>query len=183
MTIKKWHWALVTIGILIVLLILLILLTGTGERTVSNIFFIPAGTFNPVPGGNASGEKGTTDNANEADDLQSQEQKLMDANLVIDEWNVSSPKRPQRNITIIHVTDEDFKGYPELEKAMYDKKNSPPGEGSGWSLSVTGFGANQSDYDRFMNLVCRNKTRLECYADIPAFEYYGRYYFIGIAVF
>ncbi|MFA5268691.1 MAG: hypothetical protein WC379_12045 [Methanoregula sp.] len=180
MTIKKWHWALVTIGILIVLLILL---TGTGERTVSNIFFIPAGTFNPVPGGNASAEKGTTDKAHEADAIQSLEQKIMDAELSIDEWNVSSPKKPQRNITILHVTDEDFKGYPELAKAMHDRKNSPPGEGSGWSLSSTGFGANQSDYDRFMNLVCRNKTRFECYADLPVFEYYGRYYYIGIALF
>ena len=45
--IKKWHWAIGTIGILMILIIL----PGTGllhgERTISNTYFIPAGTFHP----------------------------------------------------------------------------------------------------------------------------------------
>ena len=41
---KKWYWAL---GIFVVIIAILILLSSTGERSVSNFYFIPAGTFSP----------------------------------------------------------------------------------------------------------------------------------------
>jgi len=180
MTIKKWPWALAMIGIFVVMFILL---TGTGERFVSNLTFIPAGSSNMYPNVNSTSETGMTGNATLSGDHERMDTKMMDANFVINEWNISSPMSHQRNITIIRITDDDFKGIPELERVMHKVKNNPPGWGSGWSLSITGFGGNQSDYYRFMNSVCENKTRLECYADLPAFEYYGRHYFIEIAVF
>jgi len=58
-TIKKWHWALGTIGII---LLILILLPGTGERSVSNLYIIPAGTFSPFHEMNVPAEQNVTGN-------------------------------------------------------------------------------------------------------------------------
>jgi hypothetical protein len=55
---KKWHWALGTISVIIVVLIFL---QGTGEKAVSNFYFIPAGTFSPLHGADdPTGQNGTT---------------------------------------------------------------------------------------------------------------------------
>jgi hypothetical protein len=42
---KKWHWALGTIGIII---LILILVQGVGERSVSYLSIIPARELQPV---------------------------------------------------------------------------------------------------------------------------------------
>ena len=43
--IKKWYWVLGTIGVIIVIIIFL---QGTGEKSVSNFYIIPAETFSPL---------------------------------------------------------------------------------------------------------------------------------------
>lgn len=43
-TMKKWHWALGTIGTIIILILSLFLLQGAGERSVSDFYIIPAGS-------------------------------------------------------------------------------------------------------------------------------------------
>ena len=171
MTIKKWHWALVTIGILIVLLILL---TGTGERTVSNIFFIPAGTFSPVPYGNASPEG----------DLQPQDQKKIATDYYIYEGDPGYQQilRSDRNITILHVTDDDLKKFPKLESTLHSDMNTTAAGDTKNLREVARLKGDISDYPPFINSVCKNRTRQECYADMAAFEYNGRYYFISVVV-
>jgi hypothetical protein len=118
--------------------------------------------------------------------LQPQGQKINDSEVCIDEWNRSAPAAHyySRNITIIPVTDEDFRSFPELQRVMREVKDKPPANSSEWAKSVSYFNANQSDYYGWLlDSICRNKTRIDCYADGPAFEYHGRYYFIDIASF
>jgi hypothetical protein len=82
------------------------------------------------------------------------------------------------------VTEDDFRSFPELQRAMLEVKDKPPANSSEWVKSVSYFNANQSDYYGWLlDSVCKDKTRIECYADLVAFEYHGRYYFIDIASF
>ncbi|MFA4824252.1 MAG: hypothetical protein WC593_03755 [Methanoregula sp.] len=58
---KKWYWALGTIGVIIVILIIaLLFLPGTHGRSVSNIHFIPAGTFSMFYETNVTAEQDVT---------------------------------------------------------------------------------------------------------------------------
>jgi len=162
------------------------LITGPGENAVSNLYFIPAGTFSLFPKGNASPETGPVDKISPSVTLQSQGRKINDSEVCIDEWNRSAPAAHyySRNITIIPVTDEDFRSFPELQRVMLEVKDKPPANSSEWAKSVSYFNANQSDYYGWLlDYICRSKTRIECYVDGPAFEYHGRYYFIDIASF
>ena len=176
MKIKKWLWALATIGIFI---ILVILLTGAGERTVSNIYFIPAGTFSPVPDVNTSLEKGTTGNAIEAGYLQLKNQKLIDTEYYVYAGNLSSRQVRGRNVTILPITNDDLKEFPELERSIHSAENNPAAWDTGELRDVAVFKGNMSDFSPFINSVCKNRTRQECYADMAAFEYHGQYYFIS----
>ncbi len=60
---KKWYWALGTIGVFIVILIIgLFILPATHERSVSNLYIIPAGTFSVFHGTNVPAEQDVTGN-------------------------------------------------------------------------------------------------------------------------
>jgi hypothetical protein len=183
MLVKKWYWIVTIFGIGAVVLLLM---TCPVENAISNKCFLPAGTFSLSPQGNASPETGPEDEISPGVTLQPQGQKINDSEVCIDEWNRSAPAAHyySRNITIIPVTDEDFRSFPELQRVMREVKDKPPANSSEWAKSVSYFNANQSDYYGWLlDSICRNKTRIECYADGPAFEYHGRYYFIDIASF
>jgi len=60
---KKRYWALGTIGIIIgILMIALFILPGTNERSVSNLYIIPAGTFSIFHEKNVPAEQSVTGN-------------------------------------------------------------------------------------------------------------------------
>jgi hypothetical protein len=181
MTMKKWHGVVTIIGAVVVLIILLVSANG---NSVTNLYIIPAGTFSIFPVVNASLEKSAEGNFSSQDYLGSQDQKLMDAEVLIYEWDVSIPDRYKRNITIIHVSEKDFQDYPELEKTMLDLRDNSPLADGNRSHYLTGFSANLSDYEHWLlNSICRDKTRHDCYEDLAIFEYYGRHYDIGVAFF
>jgi hypothetical protein len=162
------------------------LITGPGENAVSNLYILPAGTFSLFPKGNASPETGMMDKISSDVPLLPQDWKINDSEVDIGEWNRSArePGDYQRNVTIIHVTEDDFDSYPELQQAMLEVRDKPPANSSEWGKRVSYFSANQSDYYGWLlDSICENKTRIECYADLAAFEYHGRYYFIDIASF
>jgi len=162
------------------------LITDPGENAVSNLYFLPVGTFSMFPLETASPETGPEDKISPEVTLQPQGRKINDSEVCIDEWNRSAPAAHyySRNITIIPVTDEDFRSFPELQRVMLEVKDKPPSNSSEWAKSVSYFNANQSDYyEWLLDSICRNKTRIECYVDGPAFEYHGRYYFIDLASF
>jgi hypothetical protein len=183
MPVKKWYWIVVILGIGIVVLLLM---TCPGENAISNKCFLPAGTFSLFHQGNASPETGPEDKTSPEVTLQPQGQKINDSDVGIGEWNRSArePGDYQRNVTIIPVTDDDFRSFPELQRAMLEVKDKPPANSSEWGKRVSYFRANQSDYYGWLrDSICKNKTRIECYADLAAFEYHGRYYFIDIISF
>jgi len=63
---KKWYWALGTIGIgIIILIIALFILPGTNEGAVSNLSIIPAGTFSVFHETNIRTEQNVTGNISE----------------------------------------------------------------------------------------------------------------------
>ncbi len=161
------------------------LITGPGENAVSNLYFLPAGTFSLFPLENASPETGLGDKISPEVTLQPEGRKINDSEICISEWNRSAREGGhQRNITIIPVTEDDFRSFPELRRAMLEVKDKPPANSSEWNKIVSDFNANQSDYYGWLlDSICKNKTRIECYADLAAFEYHGRYYFIDIASF
>jgi len=60
---KKWYWALGTIGVIIVILIIgLFILPATHERSVSNLYIIPAGTFSVFHEMNVTAEQNVAGN-------------------------------------------------------------------------------------------------------------------------
>lgn len=181
MTMKKWYWIL---AIIIFSILAIILLSGMGGNAITNTYYIPAGTFSIFPVVNASLEKSADGDFSSQDYLRSQEQKLMDAEVLIYKWNVSVPDRYKRNITIIHVSEKDFQDYPDLERTMLDVKDDPPLADGNQSHYLTGFPANLSDYEHWLlDSICKDKTRHDCYEDLAIFEYYGRHYDIGVAFF
>ncbi|MFA5268690.1 MAG: hypothetical protein WC379_12040 [Methanoregula sp.] len=180
MTMKNWHWALAILSILVVILIFQ---TGTGENFVSNLYIIPAGTFSQVPDINSSSEKGMTGNAIEAGDLRGEDQKLIDTEYYVYAGNLSSRQVRGRNLTILHIADNDLKKFPELERSIHSAEYYPAARDTGELRDVAVFKGNMSDYTPFINSVCKNRTRSECYADMAAFEYHGQYYFISEIIY
>lgn len=102
--------------------------------------------------------------------------KIVNAHFEIQEWDLSS----LRNRTIVHVTFDQLKDFPDFERSMHGVIN-----GSGtWSYGhrvVAWFEGNESDLYRFNRVACRNETRdlADCYPDPPVFEYHGQYYTIS----
>lgn len=172
--IKKWHWAFAIVGILVVLFLMI---QGTGENTVSNLYIIPAGIFSPFHETNISMDQKMTGNATLAGDNLLQEQKKIDSHFSVEEWNLSSKQSSPLKITVIHVTDDELKEFSEFERSIHGADKNPAIGDTG-KRSVASFEGNQSDYIRFIDAVCKNKTRAECYPNMPVFEYHGRYYFI-----
>jgi hypothetical protein len=100
-----------------------------------------------------------------------QDQKVIDTNFEIYEWNMNYP----RWMTIVHVTYDELKDFPDLEKGMHGVNTDPTvWQNDRWA--VAWFGGNYSDYIRFHNAACKNKTLVECYPSSPLYEYHGQYY-------
>ena len=161
MPIKKGSWIVVILGIGAVVLLLM---TCPGETAVSNQCVLPAGTFSLFPHGNTSSETGPGDKISPAVTLQPQGRKINDSDICISEWNRSAREAGhQRNVTIIPVTDDDFRSFSELQRSMLEVKDKPPANSSEWNKIVSDFNANQSDYYGWLrDSICRNKTRIEC---------------------
>jgi len=103
-------------------------------------------------------------------------QKIVNAHFEIQEWDFSS----LRNRTIIPVTYDELKDFPDFERSMHDVIN-----GSGtWAYGhrvVAWFDGNESDLYQFYHIACKNETRnlADCYPYPPVFEYHGQYYTIS----
>jgi hypothetical protein len=102
-----------------------------------------------------------------------QDKKVIDIHYVIEENNLSFV----HNMIIIHLTSDELKEFPDLERAMHGENDNPVFQRYG-TWVVSDFDGNMSDYLRFHNLPCKNKTLLECYPNPPLYEYHGQYYVI-----
>ena len=100
-----------------------------------------------------------------------QDQKVIDTNFEIYELNKNYP----RWMTIVHLTYDELKEFPDLEKVMHGVNNDP----NAWQndqRAVAWFDGNYSEYIRFHSAACKNKTLIECYPSSPLYEYHGQYY-------
>lgn len=102
-----------------------------------------------------------------------QDHKVIDTHFGIQEWNRNYP----RWMTIVHVTYDEFKEFPDLERVMHGV-NTDPNVWQNNNRVVAWFDGNYSDYIRFQNAACKNKTFIECYPNTPIYEYHEQYYTI-----
>lgn len=83
-----------------------------------------------------------------------------------------------RWMTIVHMTYDELKEFPDLERVMHGV-NTDPNAWQNNNRVVALFDGNQSDYIRFQNAACKNKTFIECYPNRPIYEYHGQYYTVS----
>ena len=144
----------------ITVLCILIILGITGCFIAYGIFF---------PGINH-----TSGNSSSKETSLVQDQKVIDANFEIQEWNFNYP----RWMVLVHLTNNEVKDFPDLEKAMHGVNPDP----NAWQNDhrvAAWFDGNQSDFIRFHNAVWKNQTIAECYPCTPIYEYHGQYYTIS----
>jgi hypothetical protein len=91
----------------------------------------------------------------------------MDAWCEIQEFNLTI----KHNQTIVPVTDDDLKSYPEFEKYLRDENNNPPAWNFGTRL-VKDFQCNESRALKFIAL----SRKFEENPNQPVLEYHGHYY-------
>ncbi|MHB8163196.1 MAG: hypothetical protein ACYDDV_02485 [Methanoregula sp.] len=96
---------------------------------------------------------------------------MIDTNFEIYELNMNYP----RWMTIIHLTYEELKDFPDLERVMHGV-NTDPNVWQNDQRAVAWFDGNYSEYIIFHNAACKNKTLVECYPSSPLYEYHGQYY-------
>jgi hypothetical protein len=147
---------------------------GAGERSVSNFYIIPAGIFTPFYAMNIPTQQDLTGDTTPAGDGPLDNQKITNAHYEIQEWNLSFI----HNMSIIHVTYDELKQFPDLERAMHGVNQGTGAWQSGYRL-VDWFEGNMSDQYRFNAVVCKNKPLDECFSNPPVFEYHGQYYTIS----
>ncbi len=83
-----------------------------------------------------------------------------------------------RNMTIIHVTDDDLGVFPALKKIFETAgTNTRVWRGKGQRLAGN-FEANMTQYSHFNHAVCNNVTLDICFANPPLYEYNGKYFLI-----
>lgn len=126
--------------------------------------FIAYGIFFP-------GINQTSGNSSSGRASQIQDQKVIDTNFEIYELNMNYP----RWMTIVHVTYDELKEFPNLERVMHGV-NTDPNVWQNDQRAVAWFGGNYSDYIRFHNAAWKNQTIAECYPCTPLYEYHGQYY-------
>ena len=176
---KNRYWTITITGIAV---FLIILLAYTGGNSISNLYFIPAGTCNPFQETNVSPDQVTAGNTVLRGDDPGKEQKKIDSHFDVDEWNLSSQERSSRKISVLDVTDKDLREFPGLERSLQKTVEKPNPVDMGLR-PVASFEGNVSDYVRFISSVCQNKPRSECYGDVPVFNYHGRNYSISWFVY
>jgi hypothetical protein len=142
---------------LITIISILIVLGIAGSYLTYGIFF---------PGINQ-----TSGNSSSKETSLMQDQKVIDTNFEIYELNMNYP----RWMTIVHLTYDELKEFPDLESVMHGV-NTDPNAWQNNQRMVAWFGGNYSDYIRFHNAACKNKTLAECYPSAPLYEYHGQYY-------
>ena len=117
--------------------------------------------------------------ASESDDLITPSPSPSQAPLVID----ASFSISEANISIIdykpiaHVTFEDLKKYPELERSMHSDINSSHAWFGGTRL-VNIFEGNVSRFYAVVDKICEGKLLAECNCGM-LFEYHGDYYLVS----
>jgi len=102
--------------------------------------------------------------------------KLIDVHYEIQEWDLSLVHNHNR--TIIHVTHDELKEFPDFERALIESTTNV----RAWSYGtrvVKWFDGNDSEYIRFHIVACKNQTLFECYPNPPVYEYNGQYYTIS----
>jgi hypothetical protein len=99
---------------------------------------------------------------------------ISDVEFEIQEANVSIVKY----INSTPVSFKELQIYPELEGYMHGVNNDREVWHQGWRL-VTDFTGNLSQYNDFINEVCKGKTRLECNGGM-LLEYHNQYYKVTI---
>jgi len=118
--------------------------------------------------------------ASESDDLITPSPSPSQPPLVID----TSFSISEANISIIdfkpiaHVTFEDLKKYPELERSMHSNVNSTRQWHSGTRL-VNIFKGNISRFYAVVDEICEGKSLAECNYGM-LFEYHGNYYLVSL---
>lgn len=85
-----------------------------------------------------------------------------------------------QNETIVHLTDNDLKGFPEYEKGIKSSVNSPLDWYNG-RRGVYDFIDSQCQFSQFCNLSCKGSSDPQCDPrESPVvYEYDGRYYAVG----
>ncbi len=91
-----------------------------------------------------------------------------DANCEIQEFN----RTIVRNYTIVPLTEEDLKPYPEFGQYFESTENVTPVWGNDGTRLVVDFDCNESVAIRFYSL----SRKYEEFPNQPVFEYHGRYY-------
>lgn len=113
------------------------------------------------------------------ENLSQQNPKIIDTEYEIQEWNLSFV----HNMTIVHVTYDEIKDFPDIEQSMHDENNHPRPWNYGHRV-MRSFEGNMSDSYRFNIAVCKGKTPFECFSpNPPIFEYHGQYYTISTDMF
>lgn len=113
----------------------------------------------------------TSENSSSDETSLVQDQKVIDTNFEIYELNENYP----RWMTIVHLTYNELKEFPDLERVMHGV-NTDPDVWQNNQRVVAWFDGNYSEYIRFHNAACKNKTLIECYPSSPLYEYHGQYY-------
>jgi len=110
------------------------------------------------------------------EEYESQSQKSIDTHYLVEEWDLSYV----RNMTIVPVTSDDLKNFPDFERSMHGVINGSGTWGYGTRV-IAWFDGNESDLYRFYHIACKNETRnlAECFPNPPIFEYHGQYYMIS----
>jgi competence protein ComGC len=113
----------------------------------------------------------TSENSSSDETSLVQHQKVIDTNFEIYELNENYP----RWMTIVHLTYNELKEFPDLERVMHGV-NTDPNVWQNNQRVVAWFDGNYSEYIGFHNAACKNKTLIECYPSSPLYEYNGQYY-------
>ena len=102
------------------------------------------------------------------------DQKVTDVLYEIQEWNTNYPQW----MVLVHLTYDDLSEFPDLEKAMNGVDTNPHAWQNNRRVAAW-FDGNESDFLRFHDTLCKNKTPAECFPNTPIYEYHGKYYTIS----
>jgi hypothetical protein len=100
--------------------------------------------------------------------------QTMLASCTVEEYNLSYGHW----MNIIPLTDAELTAFPEVQDALHGADRSPSKEIATFKV-VKSFSVDMSKYYRFVQVVCTNKTLIECFPQPPIYEYHGRYYTVS----
>ncbi len=154
-------------AVVVALILIVFLFPGTGERSVSNFYLIPAGTYSPLHNTNQTAGPAGVDVFSSMYPAGSD---MPDAWFEISEYQPDALK----NRTLIHLSDEDLDELPGLEKIFLSANSNT----RAWSVIgqryTGGFDGNMTRFYHFNKVICDNSPLDICFAQPPLFEYHGR---------